>query len=316
MKQLQYIFLGVLIGAGIVAVLLTSPESKAGGTVNITSNDTLRSLGEEVSMAKYYAIKLPRDIVFAGETVPMEDFEVRERLDRELLVNTYWHSNTLQNLKLAHRWFPTIERIFAENNIPDDFKYIALAESGLRNVVSPASAEGVWQFLSETGRQYGLRINEQVDERYDVEKSTQAAVKYFKDAYAKFNNWTLSAASYNAGMGAIERNLQFQKVNSYYDLFLNTETSRYIFRIIAFKIIYENTERYGFMLDDEDLYQPLAFNSVVIDSSIADLAQFATANNTNYKMLKYFNPWLRQQSLTVKKGETFTIKLPESEELK
>ncbi|MFN3939070.1 MAG: lytic transglycosylase domain-containing protein [Chitinophagales bacterium] len=306
----------MIIGAGVVTLLLNAPEGKAGGTVDISANDSLRSLGEEVSMAKYYAIKLPKEVEFAGEKVPMEDFEVRERLDRELLVNTYWHSNTLQNLKLAHRWFPVIEKIFAENNIPDDFKYIALAESGLRNVVSPASAEGVWQFLAETGRQYGLRINEQVDERYDVEKSTLAAVKYFTEAYAKFNDWTLAAASYNAGMGAIERNLQYQKVNSYYDLYLNNETSRYIFRIIAFKIIYENTERYGFMLDDEDLYPPLAFSNVVVDTTIADLAQFAAANNTNYKMLKYFNPWLRQQSLTVKKGETYTIKLPEQREMK
>ncbi|MBP7399241.1 MAG: lytic transglycosylase domain-containing protein, partial [Chitinophagales bacterium] len=244
---MQYIFLGILIGGGLVVVLSSSPEIKPGGTVTISSTDSLRNLGGEVSMAKYYAIKLPKELSFAGEKVPMQDFEVRERLDRELTVNSYWHSNTLQNLKLAHRWFPTIEKILAENNIPDDFKFVALAESGLRNVVSPASAEGYWQFLAGTAKEYGLKVNEQVDERYDVEKSTQAATKYFANAYKKFNNWTLAAASYNVGMGAIEKNLTYQDVSNYYDLYLNTETSRYIFRILAFKVIYENTEKFGFM---------------------------------------------------------------------
>lgn len=312
MKQLQYILIGIVIGGGLVVVLSSSPETKPGGTVTISSTDSLRNLGDEVSMAKYYAIKLPKELSFAGEPVPMQDFEVRERLDRELTVNSYWHSNTLQNLKLAHRWFPAIEKILAENNIPDDFKYVALAESGLRNVVSPASAEGVWQFLATTGREYGLKVNEQVDERYDVEKSTQAATKYFSEAYKKFNNWTLAAASYNVGIGAIEKNLAYQEVSNYYDLYLNTETSRYIFRILAFKVIYENTEKFGFMLDDEDLYDPLHYNTVVIDSSIADLAKFAASNNTNYKMLKYFNPWLRKESLTVGKGESYIIRLPDS----
>ncbi|MBC8173910.1 MAG: lytic transglycosylase domain-containing protein [Chitinophagales bacterium] len=274
--------------------------------------DTLRSLGDESTMVKYFAIKLPEALSFAGEAVPLHDFEVRERLDRELLVNTYWHSNTLQNLKLAHRWFPMIEKIFAENGIPDDFKYIALAESGLRNVVSPSNAEGVWQFLAETGKQYGLRINSEVDERYDVEKSTEAAVKYFQEARVKFNNWTLSAASYNAGMGGIESNLKYQKVNNYYDLFLNQETSRYIFRVLAFKVIYENTEKFGFMLDDEDVYDPLTYKTIDVNASITNLADFAIQSGTNYKMLKYYNPWLRSSALTVKNGEQFKLKLPDN----
>lgn len=312
MKQLQYMILGALIGGALVVFLSSAPEIKPGGTVTVASTDTLRQLGSEVSMAKYYAIKLPKELSFAGEPVPMHDFEVRERLDRELTVNSYWHSNTIQNLKLAHRWFPVIEKILAENNIPDDFKYVALAESGLRNVVSPASAEGVWQFLAATGRQYGLIINDQVDERYDVEKSTLAATKYLAESYKTFNNWTLTAAAYNAGIGAIEKNLIYQDVSSYYDLYLNTETSRYVFRILAFKVIYENTEKFGFMLDEEDLYDPLHYSTVRIDTSIADLAKFAAANNTNYKMLKYFNPWLRKESLTVGKGESYTIRLPDS----
>ncbi|MBC8048410.1 MAG: lytic transglycosylase domain-containing protein [Fimbriimonadaceae bacterium] len=314
MKPVHYILIGAVAGILLVTFLSYSPTDTLANTNNVSSTDTLQSLGNETTMAKYFAIKLPKQLTFAGEDVPMHDFEVRERLDRELLVNTYWHSNTLQNLKLAHRWFPQIEKIFAENGIPDDFKYIALAESGLRNVISPAKAEGIWQFLSETGKQYGLRINGEVDERYDIEKATYAAVKYFKEAQSKFNNWTLSAASYNAGIGGIENNLEYQKVNNYYDLYLNAETSRYIFRILAFKVIYENTEKFGFMLDDEDLYQPLEYKIVDVNESISNLSDFAIINNTNYKMLKYYNPWLQSTSLTVKNGEKYIIKLPDAGE--
>ncbi|MFN0276641.1 MAG: lytic transglycosylase domain-containing protein [Chitinophagales bacterium] len=310
MRPVHYILIGAVAGIALVFLLSSSVVDSISNRTDRSSIDSLENLGDENTMAKYFAIKLPKSVSFAGEVVPMSDIEVRERLDRELLVNTYWHSNTLQNLKLAHRWFPEIEKIFAENGIPDDFKYIALAESGLRNVVSPAKAEGVWQFLSETGKQYGLKINAEIDERYDVERSTYAAVKYFKDAYGKFNNWTLTAAAYNAGMGAIENSLKYQEVNSYYDLYLNQETSRYIFRIIAFKTIYENTEKFGFMLDDEDLYKPLAFTTIVAKKSIPNLAEFAIENNTTYKMLRYYNPWMQSTSLTINPGETFIIKLP------
>lgn len=310
MKPLHYIFTGAL--AGIFLVTALSYTSGNRHQESTGTADTISYLGNENTMAKYFAIKLPKELDFAGEAVPLNDFEVRERLDRELLVNTYWHSSTLQNLKLAHRWFPVIEKILAQNNLPDDFKYVALAESGLRNVTSPSHAEGFWQFLAETGKQYGLRINGEIDERYDVEKATVAATKYFKEAQSKFNNWTLTAASYNAGMGSIANSLQYQKASSYYDLYLSQETYRYIFRILAMKVIYENTEKFGFMLDEEDLYQPLSYKTVEVSSSVSNLADFAISSGTNYKMLKYYNPWLQSTSLTVKQGEHFTIKLPDA----
>ena len=181
----------------------------------------------------------------------------------------------IQNLKLASRWFPVIEPILKENGIPDDFKYLAIAESGLRNVISPSDAHGYWQFLKGTGLQYGLTINAEVDERYDMEKSTLAATKYLKDAYAKFGNWTLAGASYNAGMGAIEGAVNYQKEDAYYDLYLKEETSRYIFRALAYKIIFENTQKYGFFLTKDDLYNPLQYQTVKVDSTITDLADFA-----------------------------------------
>lgn len=312
MRQFNYILLGVLAGIALI-LFISNPEILSGADeVEPANTDTLRGLGDDPAMARFYAIKLPKDLSFAGEAVPLDDFEVRERLDRELLVNTYWHSNTLQNLKLANRYFPDIEKVLRENGVPDDFKYIALAESGLRNVVSPAGAEGIWQFLAATARNYGLQVDEQVDERYDVSKATRAATAYFKDAHDKFGNWTLAAASYNAGMGGIEGALHRQQVDSYYDLYLNRETSRYIFRILAFKVIYENTEKFGFMLDEEDLYDPLNYTTITVDTSISDLAAFARQMGTNYKMLKYYNPWLQRSGLTVRRGESYVIRLPAS----
>ncbi len=310
MRQFNYILIGVLAGIGLLLILSYTGPGKPAVNTESLATDTLRTMGSEAGLVKNYAIKLPETLTFAGEEVPLSDFEVKERLDRELLVNTYWHSNTLQNLKLAHRYFPVIEPVLKANGIPDDFKYIALAESGLRNVVSPAGAEGIWQFLAETARHYGLTVNGEVDERYDVEKATEAATKYFRDAYALFNNWTLAAASYNAGMGGITNSLDYQQVDSYYNLYLNNETSRYIFRILAFKVIYENTERYGFLLDEEDLYAPLSYRTVTVESSISNLAAFAAEQQTNYKMLKVYNPWLRKSTLTVKQGESYRLRLP------
>lgn len=313
MKKIHLINIGVLVGIAIFIALAFTGTIHAGGDKDVTApngNDSLRALGENVSTIKYYAVKMPEQVSFAGENVPLTDFEVKERLDRELTVNGYWHATTIQNLKLASRWFPTIEKILRENNIPDDFKYLAVAESGLRNVQSPAAAEGYWQFLKGTAIQYQLSVNAEVDERYNMEKATLAATKYLKDAYAKFNNWTLAAASYNAGMGAISSAVNFQKEKSYYDLYLNDETSRYVFRALAFKILYENTEDYGFFLTKEDLYVPIEYKTVKVDTSITNLVEFAEKYNTNYKMIKYFNPWLRSTTLTIKKGESYELRLP------
>ncbi len=318
MKKIHYLLIGALSGIAIFVGFAVSGNSDTNKNQSegLMENDTLRSLADNVNTIKYFAAKVPDQISFAGERVPLEDFEVAERMDRELTVNGYWHSNTIQNLKLANRWFPIIEKVFKENNIPDDFKYLAMAESGLRNVVSPSDAHGYWQFLKGTAQQYGLTVTAEVDERYDMEKSSLAAAKYLKDAYAKFGNWTLAAASYNAGMGGISGAVEYQKANAYYDLYLKDETSRYVFRALAFKLIYENSQQYGFFLSDEDLYNPLEYRTVKVTTSITNLADFAITNNTTYKMVKYFNPWLRSNTLTVKAGDSYTIKLPLNAEAK
>jgi len=259
-----------------------------------------------------FAVEIPESMTFAGEPVPLDLYYTREALDRELLVNTYWHSNTMLLLKRAARYFPLIEPVLKANNVPDDFKYLALIESGLTYVVSPSNAAGFWQFLDKTGKQYGLEITDQVDERYHTLKSTKAACRYLKASYALYNNWTLSAASYNAGQGRITREFARQKVTNYYDLYLNTETSRYVFRILAFKLICENPSAYGFYLRNKDLYPPFSTYPVTIDTSITDLVNFAAQNNVNYRILKEFNPWLRDDQLKVLPGKSYTFDFPES----
>lgn len=259
---------------------------------------------------KAHALVLPDSLTFASEQVPMDLYFVREGLDRELLVNTYWHSNTILLIKRAARFFPTIEPILKKYNIPDDFKYIALIESGLMNVVSPSNAAGFWQFLDATAKQYGLEVTEEVDERYNLEKATEAACKYFLSSQEKYKNWTLTAASYNAGAGRISRETQRQKINDFYNLYLNQETSRYIFRILALKLIYEDPTNYGFYLRTRDLYPPIPTNSIEVTASIPDLINFAIDKKVNYRILKEFNPWIRTDKLTVGSGKTYVIKLP------
>lgn len=263
------------------------------------------------SDTRFYAVPLPEAIDFADEKVPLDLYYVREGLDRELLVNTYWHSNTILMLKRAGRYFPMIEPILKKNGIPDDFKYLALIESGLVNVVSPANAAGFWQFLDKTGRQYGLEVTEQVDERYHYSKSTEAACNYLKDAYKRFGNWTQAAAAYNAGQGRISREGEKQVVDNYYDLYLNPETSRYIYRILALKLVYENPTDYGFYLRNKDLYPPIPVNIIKVDTSITNLVNFANNFDVPYRILKEFNPWLRTDQLKVSPGKSYEIELPE-----
>ncbi len=259
---------------------------------------------------RFYAAPLPATIDFAGEKVPLDLFYVREGLDRELLVNNYWHSNTMLLLKRAYRYFPMIEPVLKKNGVPDDFKYLALIESGLANVVSPSNAAGFWQFLDKTARQYGLEVTAEVDERYHAAKATEAACAYLNASFRIYKNWTLSAASYNAGMGRIGRELSRQQVNNYYDLYLNQETTRYVYRILALKLIYENPTRYGYLLRHKDMYPPVPTYSIQTDTSIKDLITFANRQNVNYRILKEFNPWLRTDGLTVKSGNSYTIELP------
>lgn len=260
---------------------------------------------------RFYSVPLPETIDFAGEKVPLDLYFVREGLDRELLVNTYWHSNTMLTLKRAGRYFPMIEPILKKNGVPDDFKYLALIESGLMNVVSPANAAGFWQFLDKTGRQYGLEVTSEVDERYHFSKSTEAACKYLKDAYKTFGNWTQAAAAYNAGQSRISRESERQLVDNYYEMYLNAETARYIYRILAVKLIFEDPTAYGYFLRNKDLYPVVPVNSYKVDADITNLVNFAKEKNSTYRILKEFNPWLRTDQLKVPSGKTYVIELPD-----
>jgi hypothetical protein len=256
------------------------------------------------------AYDLPAKAVFAGEEVPLEIPDVRERLDKEIQINSYLHSNTIFLIKRAGRWMPQMEKILRSHGIPDDFKYLPLIESNLLNATSPKQAVGYWQILATSGKEYGLEITNEVDERFDPIKSTETACKYLKRAYTKFGNWTLVAASYNRGMAGIDRAIDNQKVDSYYDLYLNDETSRYVFRIVAIKEIVENPARYGFKINPALLYKEEALKYIEVRETINDLVTFANANGINYKLLKRHNPWLREEKLTVKKGKVYKIAIP------
>ena len=260
---------------------------------------------------KIISPKIPNNISIFGEGVPLENFEVYERVDREILVNTYWHSATILAIKRAARWFPVIEPILKQNKIPDDFKYLAVVESNLENVVSPAGATGYWQFVKSAAKRYGLEVSDQIDERYHIEKSTQAACNYLKEAFDTFGNWTMSASSYNAGISGIDKWSGLQKSTNYWNLVLGSETSRYVSRIVAIKLIIENPEAYGYDLKDDDLYKQLKFKEVELDSSVTDFADYAAALGINYKTLKLYNPWLRDTSLKNKNKVTYKIKVPE-----
>ncbi len=255
---------------------------------------------------------VPSKIDFAGEPVPLNISDVKERLDKEIQINTYLHSNTIFLIKRASRWLPQMEKILEENGIPDDFKYLPLIESNLLNVVSPKDAVGYWQILKTSGKEFGLEITDEVDERYDPLKATVAACKYLKQAHRKFGNWTLVAASYNRGMSGVQRALDDQQVDNYYDLYLNDETSRYVFRILAIKEIVKNPLKYGFKINPKHLYDEEPLKHIEVDETIKDLVSFAKQQDSNYKLLKRHNPWLREDRLTIKKGKSYKIALPAS----
>ncbi len=264
---------------------------------------------------QYYKIvplTIPDTLSFAGEPVPLDIFYVREALDRELSVNTYWHSSTLQLIKRANRWLPMIDTILTNQGVPLDFRYMPLVESGLQNVVSPAGAKGFWQLLKSTGKEYGLEINREVDERYDVEKSTRAACRYLKKSYKKFGSWTLVVASYNAGQKRIERFLKQQKVSSFYDLLVADETSRYIYRMLALKMIFESPQHYGFYIESSQKYPVISTHTVKVTGAVKSWADFSRAHGISYKLLKYFNPWLRKTSLKNSHRKTYQIKIPDA----
>lgn len=259
------------------------------------------------------ALKIPKGLTFAGEKVPTDRLDIRERMDRELLVNTYWQSNGLLMMKRANKYFPIIEPLLKKYGIPDDFKYLAVAESGLQNNSSPAGASGFWHFLRGSAREYGLEVNRNVDERYNLELATKVAAEYLKKSKERFGSWTLAAAAYNAGNARISRRLKTQQVDDYYDLLLNSETSRYVFRIVALKEIMSNPKKYGFEFDKEDLYTLPKTRTVKVDTAIANIASFAKHFGTNYKELKLHNPWLRENKLNNKSRKLYHIKIPVNE---
>ncbi len=299
MKNIYKLF--ALTGIVLIAFLFINAD------VSELSSDPEKSTS---TLYEIKALKVPTNLTFAGEKVPIHDDDVMERIDRELLVNTYWQSNGLLNFKRAHKYFPVIEPILKKYNIPDDFKYLAIIESGLQNVTSPAGAKGYWQLMPKTAREYGLEVNDNVDERYNLEKSTEAACQYLLEAYKIYGNWTLTAAAYNAGMAGISRVMEYQKVDSYYDLYLNAETSRYIPRIVVTKEIMSNPKKYGFVFEESDLYKLSPTKTIEITEEIADLNEFAKSNGMTYKELKLNNPWLLEQNLNNKSGKKYFIEVP------
>ena len=257
-----------------------------------------------------YALQVPDDLNFAGESMPLENPDILERMDRELLVNTYWQSNGLLMFKRAKKYFSIIEPILAKNGVPDDFKYLAVIESGLTNAVSPAGARGVWQIMPATGRENGLEVNKNVDERYNLEKATEVACKYLLNSKSKLGSWTLAAAGYNAGNAGVSRRLKEQGVARYYDLLLGEETGRYLFRIVALKEILSNPKKYGFNFREKDLYTNIPTYKVEVDSAVTDFTQFAQGFGINYKILKLHNPWLREPHLNNKSKKPYYVEIP------
>ncbi|MFC6998894.1 lytic transglycosylase domain-containing protein [Rufibacter roseus] len=254
---------------------------------------------------------MPDALTFAGEPVPLNVPDVAERLDRELLANSYMHTSTLLGLKRMQRYLPEIQQILKENDIPEDFIYLALAESLFSQVTSPAGASGFWQLMPDTARGYGLLVNSEVDERYHVQKATLAACRYLHSAKKRFGSWTNAAAAYNRGVAGIARAMEKQGVDSYYDLYLNDETSRYMFRILALKEVLGNPQKYGFELPEEHGYKPLASRKITVTASIPDLPKYALEKGTNYKTLRLYNPWIKGYKLTVAPGKEFVLQLPE-----
>ena len=299
-KRLWRILLPVIIAIKIVVVVLVLSSARSEDTKVIQESET-----------KFTSVAIPDKFSFAGEEMPLDRFDVREALDRELLSNAYFHSQTIRYIKLAPRYFPVIEPILKSKGIPDDFKYLALAESGLNpRAVSPAGAVGFWQFLNGTAKDFGLEISPEVDERYHIEKSTYAFCDYMRTSYNKYGNWTLAAASFNGGITRVQRQMERQKMNDYYNLLFADETQRYVFRIAALKLILENPEQYNFVVGENEKYPVIKTRDIEINSPVNDFADFALKNGINYKLLKDFNPWLRDDKLTNAARKKYIVKIP------
>lgn len=271
-----------------------------------------RQLPDTVGTHLFTPVELPEKLTFAGEEVPMEYYDVRENLDRELLSTVYFHSQTIRYIKNMPRYFSIIEPILKSNEIPEDFKYLCVAESGFdTRAVSPAKAVGLWQLMEPAAKENGLEINAEVDERYHIEKSTEVACRILKSAYQKYGSWSLVAASYNGGRAALDRQMNIQKAKNYYDLLFVEETTRYVFRILALKMVMENPEKYGFDIKKNQLYPIVETENVEVKGPVKDWASFAIDKGITYKTLKMFNPWLRETFLKNPGGKTYIIKIPE-----
>ena len=285
--------------------------------LNLIDVSSVDSLSQIPHLIQFNAPLVPSKIFFAGEEIDLSDLDIKERFDRELVVNNFWHSNTLFYFKRANRWFPIMMEILKEENVPTDFIYLAVIESGLDQVTSPSGAKGFWQFMPGTAKDYNLIVNDEIDERYHVEKSTRAAANYLKNAYTQFGSWTLAAAAYNRGKAGIERDMEYQYGSNFFDLHLNNETGRYVFRILAVKYIMEHPADFGFVIPEETLYPELKVKKVTVENSIDDLPKWAIENGVNFKILKKLNPWLIKNSLTIKPTDQFEVYLPdENEQLK
>ena len=302
MKQNKFSFFSFLAVLSFFFFIFSYPTKKI-------SQDKLH---EKQFNEKYniFAINKPESLTFCGEALSIKSEDILERVDNELLKNIYWQSNTMLYIKRANKFFPLIEPILKRNNIPNDFKYLALIESGLEDVVSPSNAAGFWQILPSTAREYGLEVNKSIDERYNLEKATQVACDYLNEAYQKFGSWTMAAASYNKGQNGISRIIEYQGTNNYYNLYLNSETSRYVFRIVVIKEILENPKKYGFIYRQKDLYVMPEYKEIQVDTTISNLARFAKKQGTNYKLLKQLNPWLRTASMPDKSRRKYILKIP------
>ncbi len=278
--------------------------------MNVIGTSNIKVIKNVSEKYEIKAVKIPAYLSFAGERVPTEIPDIKERMDRELLVNTYWQSNGLLLIKRANKYFPVLEPLLKKHGLPDDFKFLALAESGFIDETSSVGAAGMWHFMKSTGKEYGLEINKNVDERYHIEKSTKVAADYLKKSKKRFSSWTLAAAAYNAGNYGISKRLKAQQVSNYYDALLPDETERYVFRIIALKEVISNPKKYGFEFDEDDLYTLPKTRTIKVDTIITDIASFAKKFGTNYKELKLHNAWLRENKLNNKSGKLYEIKIP------
>lgn len=308
-------------GVAVAAAMLISTAYTGGlGSdsarewVGMQTPDTDPKIAQGDQVQRVRVPEIPSAIDLAGEPLPTDNFDALERFDRELLSICFSHAVTINNIKLANRIFPVIEPILKQNGIPDDFKYLAVTESNLRNAISPAGARGIWQFMPETAKEYGMDVNDEIDERLHLEKSTEAACRYLLKSYKDFQSWTLAAASYNMGGGRLKGHIDSQKHESYYDLFMNNETSRYVPRILAHKYVMLNPERYGFFIDKKEVYPTFPiYKTVTITGAVPSWSDFAREQGITYRALKVHNPWIVSDKLTNKAKKMYVVKIPQGE---